>query len=157
RTYLQAAVTQPVAIAALENAAPAFARALVAQRARRSDRYSEWDGALGLEALEAVAKLVPCDRVLSATALENYATCPQRFLMADVLRIRSVEEPERTVRIDNLRRGSLFHRILERFDGEWTGPGPAALAPDAVERMRAIANEECDRAEARGETGYPAM
>ncbi len=32
--------------------------------------------------------------------------------MADVLRVRSVEEPERTVRIDNVRRGSLFHRIL---------------------------------------------
>jgi ATP-dependent helicase/nuclease subunit B len=157
RTYLQAAVTQPVAIATFEEAAPSFARALRAERARRSNRYSEWDGALGPDALDAVASLVPHDRVLSPTALENYAACPQRFLMGDVLRIRSVEEPERTFRIDNMRRGSLFHRILQRFDGDWNGEGPAALAPGAAERMRTIAREECDRAEERGETGYPAM
>ena len=157
RTYLQAAVTQPVAIATFEQAAPAFGRALRAEQARRSNRYSEWDGALGPEALAAVASLVPPDRVLSPTALENYAACPQRFLMGDVLRVKSVEEPERTVRIDNMRRGSLFHRILQRFEGDWDGEGPAALAPDAEERLRAIAREECDRAEERGETGYPAM
>jgi hypothetical protein len=69
--------------------------------------------------------------------------------------VKSVEEPERTVRIDNMRRGSLFHRILQRFESDWDGEGPAALAPDAEERMRAIAREECDRAEERGETGYP--
>jgi ATP-dependent helicase/DNAse subunit B len=51
----------------------------------------------------------------------------------------------------------LFHRIFERFWGEWTGAGPAALAATAAERLRAIADEECDAAEARGETGYPAM
>jgi hypothetical protein len=56
-----------------------------------------------------------------------------------------------------MRRGSLFHRILQRFEGDWDGEGPAALAPDATERMREIAQEECDRAEERGETGYPAM
>jgi len=157
RTYLQAAVTRPVALATFERAAPAFARALRAEQARRSNRYSEWDGALGPDALSAIASLVPAERVMSPTALENYAACPQRFLMANVLRVRSVEEPERTVRIDNLRRGSLFHRILQRFDGEWDSDGPAALAPGAAKRMRAIAREECDRAEKRGETGYPAM
>jgi RecB family exonuclease len=157
RTYLQAAVTQPVALATFERAAPAFARALAAERARRSNRYSQWDGALGPAALQAVAALVPPDRILSPTALESYAICPQRFLMADVLRVRSVEEPERTVRLDNVRRGSLIHRILQRFHGEWRGAGPAPLAPDAAERMRAIAGDECDRAEERGETGYPAM
>ena len=157
RTYLQAAVTQPVAIATFERAAPAFGRALRAERARRSNRYSEWDGALGPDALAAVASLVPPERVLSPTALENYAACPQRFLMGDVLRVRSVEEPERTVRIDNMRRGNLFHRILQRFEGDWDGEGPAALAPDAADRMRTIAWEECDHAEQRGETGYPAM
>jgi ATP-dependent helicase/DNAse subunit B len=61
------------------------------------------------------------------------------------------------VRIDALRRGSLFHRIFERFHQEWTGSRPATLAEEAKRRMRAIAEEECDEAEARGETGYPAM
>lgn len=157
RTYLQASVTQPLAIATFERAAPAFARAREAVRARSSVHYSEWDGALSERSLEAVAALIGVDRVFSPTALENYARCPQQFLMGDVLRIRALEEPERTVQIDALRRGSLFHRIFERFHGEWSGPGSASLAPGAWERMRTIAEEECNLAEARGETGYRAM
>ena len=64
RTYLQADVTRPVAIATFERAAPAFARALTASRARRSNRYSEWDGALGPAALGAIATLVPPERII---------------------------------------------------------------------------------------------
>jgi RecB family exonuclease len=157
RTYLQPTITQPLAIATFERAAPAFARARVAERARRSARYSAWDGALGPEVAEAVAALIPTDFVFSPSALEAYAKCPQEFFMSRLLRVRGVEEPERTVRIDALHRGSLIHRILERFHGEWNGPGPAALAADAPNRMRTTAREECDAAESRGETGYPAM
>jgi RecB family exonuclease len=157
RTYLQAGVTQPLAIATFERAAPTFARARVAERARRSARYTEWDGALGPMASETIATLVPWDFAYSPTVLEDYASCPQRFLMSRLLRVRAVEEPERTVRIDPLHRGSLIHRILERFHDEWCGEGPAASAPEAAGRMRAIAEEECAAAETRGETGYPAM
>jgi RecB family exonuclease len=77
--------------------------------------------------------------------------------MSRVLRVRGVEEPERTVRINPLHRGSLIHRILERFHAEWDGSEPAALAAEAPARMRRISDEECDAAQARGETGYPAM
>ena len=157
RTYLQANVTQPLAIATFESAVPAFLRVRQANRARWAGDYSEWDGALGADAREAIAKLVPADRTYSPSAIQDYATCPQLFLLSDVLRIRALEEPERTFRIDALRRGSLFHRIFERFDGEWSSTGPAALAPEAETRMRALAEEECDLAQARGETGYPAM
>ena len=157
RTFLQARVTAPAAIAVYERAEPAFGRARRALRARWSERYSEWDGALDGAALQAIAELVPADRVFSPTSLENYAKCPQQFLLGAVLRVRGVEEPERTVRIDNLRRGNLFHRIFQRFHAEWTGHTSASLAPDAEQRMRTIAQEECDAAAERGETGYPAM
>jgi ATP-dependent helicase/nuclease subunit B len=157
RTYLQANVSRPLATATFERVEPAFARALTASRARISGSYSEWDGALGPDALAAIAELVPRSRVFSPTALESYAVCPQRFLMSNVLRIRAVPEPERSFRIDALRRGNLFHRILERFHDEWQGGGSAALASEAGERMRSIAEAECDAARARGETGYPAM
>jgi ATP-dependent helicase/nuclease subunit B len=157
RTYLQPHVTQPLAIATFERAAAAFARARAAQQARRSARYSVWDGALGPASAELVAALVPRDFVFSPSALETYAKCPQEFFMSRVLRVRRVEEPERTVRIDALHRGSVIHRILERFHGEWDGRGPAALAAGAANRMRTIAREECDAAQSRGETGYPAM
>jgi RecB family exonuclease len=157
RTFLQASATKVLAGATFERAAPAFARALVAGENRRSRSYSEWDGALGDAAREAVAALVGPERVYSPTALEDYAKCPQQFLMAHLLRVRKVDDPERTVRIDALRRGSLFHRIFQRFYAEWDGQGGAALAVEADRRMRDIASEECERARDRGETGYPAM
>jgi ATP-dependent helicase/nuclease subunit B len=157
RTYLQPAVTSALAIATFEHAAPAFLRARAAERARRSGCYSEWDGALGARVAEAIAALVPANHTFSPTALETYASCPQRFMLAHMLRIRGVEEPERTVRIDALHRGALIHRILERFHAESPGPAPAAGAPEAAARMRTIAEEECDAAQSRGETGYPAM
>ena len=77
--------------------------------------------------------------------------------MGDLLRIRRVEEPERTVRIDNLRRGSLIPPDLPTLPAGADGQGAPALAADALPRMRAIGEEECDAAQARGETGYPAM
>ncbi len=157
RTYLQARVTRPLAVATFERAQPAFARALATIRAHFADRYSPWDGALGPDAQAAIAALMPADAPLSATALEGYARCPQRFMLERLLRVRAVEEPEQVVRIDALSRGSVVHRIFERFYDEWTGNGPAPLAPEAVQRMRQIAGEECDAARDRGETGYPAM
>jgi len=157
RTYLQARVTRPLAVATFERAQPAFARALQATSARFAERYSVWDGALGPNAQAAIGVLMPADAPLSATGLEGYATCPQRFMLEGLLRIRAVEEPEQVVRIDALSRGSVIHRIFERFYDEWTGRGPAPLARDAERRMRRIAGEECDAARDRGETGYPAM
>ena len=157
RTYLQARVTRPLAMATYERAQPAFARSLQLVSARFADRYSAWDGALGPDALAAIALLLPDEAPLSATSLESYATCPQRFMLERLLRIKAVSEPEQVVRIDALSRGSVIHRVFERFYDEATGTTPAPLAADAVQRMRGIAAEECDNARDRGETGYPAM
>jgi RecB family exonuclease len=157
RTYLQARITRPLAVATFERAQPAFARALEAAQARFADRYSVWDGALGPVAETAIAALMPPDAPVSATTLEQYATCPQRFMLEGLMRVRAVEEPEQVVRIDALSRGSVIHKIFERFYDEWKGTGPAPLAPEAEERMRRIAGEECDAARERGETGYRAM
>lgn len=157
RTLLQADVTRPVAIATFAHPGSAFARAIAADHARQSGLYSEWDGALTEQAREAIARRVPPERPFSPSALEDYARCPQLYLMRYVLRVRDVVEPERIVQLDALNRGSLVHRILERFEGEWQRPGPAAVDSNAAGRMRAIAEEECRRAEAHGETGYPAL
>jgi ATP-dependent helicase/nuclease subunit B len=157
RTYLQARVTRPLAVATFERAQPPFARALASVRAHFADRYSPWDGALGADAQAAIAALMPADAPLSATSLELYARCPQRFMLERLLRVRAVDEPETVVRIDALSRGSVVHRIFERFYDEWKGKGPAPLAAEAEQRMRQVAGEECDAAADRGETGYPAM
>jgi ATP-dependent helicase/nuclease subunit B len=157
RTLLHSRATRPLAEATFENLHPAFGRATDAAQARFATRYSAWDGALGSEALEAVAELLPPDSPLSATVLETYARCPHRFMLERLLRVREVSEPEQVVRIDAAARGTVIHRIFERFYDEWDGTGPAPLAADAEHRIRAIAGQECDAARDRGETGYPAM
>jgi ATP-dependent helicase/nuclease subunit B len=157
RTLLHSEVTRSLAEATFESLYPSFGRATEAARARFASRYSAWDGALGARALEAVAALLPPDAPMSATVLETYARCPQRFMLESLLRVREVSEPERVVRIDAMARGSVIHRIFERFYDEWDGTGPAPLAADAERRIRAIAGQECDAARDRGETGYPAM
>ena len=157
RTFLQARLTRPLAVATFERAQPSFARALEAAQARFAERYSVWDGALGPDAQTAISTLMPPDQPMAPTSLEGYAVCPARFMLERLLRVKAVEEPEQVVRIDALNRGSVIHRIFERFYDEWDGEGPAPLAPEAERRMRAIAGEECDAARDRGETGYPAM
>jgi hypothetical protein len=75
---------------------------------------------------------------------------------SELLRVRAVEEPERTFGSTRSAAAACFHRIFERFHDEWEArvrrrshPGRAADA--------AIAEEECDARRERGETGYPAM
>ena len=145
RTYLQARVTRPLAVATFERAQPSFARALEAVARAFAERYSAWDGALGPDAHAAIAALMPAEAPLSPTSLESYASCPQRFMLERLLRVKAVEEPERSVRIDALSRGSVFHRIFERFYDEWNGQGPGAA-------RRRGASSGCGRSPARSAT-----
>ena len=149
RTYLQARVTRPLAVATFERAAAVVrARARGRARAAFADRYSDWDGALGPDALDAIATLLPArSRRSSPTSLEGYATCPQRFLLERLLRVSAVEEPERTVRIDTLQprqRVPPDLRALLRANGTARDRRRSPRRPS--ERMRAIAGEECDAA-----------
>jgi hypothetical protein len=144
RTYLQASVTQPWAVATFERAAPAFARALAASRGRWSGSYSEWDGALGERALAAIASLVPAGRTFSSTALENYCKCPQQFLMGDVLRVRGVEEPER-------RCGSTRSGAAACFTGSSSASTPNRTGV-ARRRSRRTRPSACERSPVRSAT-----
>ncbi len=53
----------------------------------------------------------PANRAFSPTALQNFATCPYKFYLYALLRLRPLEKPEGIERLDALQRGSLFHQI----------------------------------------------
>jgi ATP-dependent helicase/nuclease subunit B len=136
-------------------------RALEALRARRSDRLTEFDGNVA-----AVAGLPLIAHGLtgssqSATGIQSWAACPFHFLMGRVLWVAATEdvEDERWWQIDAAERGSLIHKLLERFFGEVASSGRpepgAAYGPEDVGRMEAIAAEEFDSAAARGVIGHP--
>jgi len=148
-----------VGVALVERSTPTLTRALAAQRARwRTRELTAFDGVLGEAALPALLGKVGPERPLSPTALESYATCPYRFFLSSVLGLKKLEEPEAVERIDALTRGSLIHRILQRFLEELGNRRPSPGQRDGDQaRLREIALEECELVEQRGLTGYPAL
>ncbi len=139
----------------------ALSRALEMQRARYSRPLTLWDGdvssvpstpgRIGLSNLE----------FYSPTRLQTWAICPFRYFLANVLGIAAPEQPEDVATISALDRGSLLHRILERFIQAAQQPG--AIPPDQPwtgdhrRQLFKIAEEEFQHAEQRGVTGKPLL
>jgi hypothetical protein len=76
---------------------------------------------------------------LSPTQLEEFGECPQKFLLKTLLGVKEIDDPEREVQINIRDKGSIDHRILERFYRQLTEEGlwdqllrdPASLGPVA--------------------------
>jgi hypothetical protein len=134
---------------------PELAAGMAATRERRSHRATRYDGLVG--AIDGL--LPPVGAALSPTALEDWATCPFRYLLARVLRVREVARPEETETLSPLTRGSLVHAVLEEFL-RVVDPRTSPTQPwtdDERARLLAIAEEHCARAESDGLTGRPLL
>ena len=132
-------------------------RALNMERARGSRALTEWDGYLGKAALGSDRLLGALTRVFSPTRLESWSKCPFQFFLGNVLSLSAWESPEDVLTISALERGTLIHKILERFISETLASGPppegTAWGPTHITRIEAIAEEEFRAAEERGVTG----
>jgi RecB family exonuclease len=96
---------------------------------------------------------------MSPSSLETFATCALRFFLSRMLGLSELDEPEDIAQLTPLERGSLMHTVMERAMRGWLPGDPPAEERRAVHlaQLEAIAHEECDAAEARGVTGYPAL
>ncbi len=127
-------------------------------RNRRLRRLTEFDGNLSSVAATSRFRGNLDRSPVSATSLESWAACPFRYFLGQVLRLGMVETPEEIMSISPLERGSLVHRILERFirDAEDGGLLPApgeGWSTQSRGRIMEIASQEFAAAEARGVTG----
>ncbi len=100
----------------------------------------------------------PTERLLSPTALEAYAACPRKYLFQRVLRLGEDDRPERIDEITARDRGTLMHRILERFisDALADDDVPEPGRPWSTERrahLFDLLDQEVKAAETRGITG----
>ncbi len=88
-----------------------LARALRARSRRWLRRWTPNDGLVDGDELsrESMASQQFSARSFSATALQNYASCPYRFFLSAILRLELRQEPAAIEVIDPLTRGSLFH------------------------------------------------
>jgi hypothetical protein len=134
---------------------PSLGAGVTAVRERRSAALTRFDGNVG-----SVSGLMPDeDAALSPTALEAWATCPFRYLLGRVLRVREVERPEATDRISALERGSLVHAVLAEFlDSVEPRTSPGELWDDDERALLlAIGERWCNQVEAEGLTGRPLL
>lgn len=156
RTLLE--LDQSLGRAVLERLEPRAARADELRRSRWRDRtLTVFDGILAGEAAQDALASILAGRVHSPTSLESYAVCPFRYLLASVLRVRPLEEPEALLRMEPLTKGTIVHRILQRFVGEIGHPPDRTAADDHRTALLAIVEQELATAEAQGLVGTPLL
>jgi CRISPR/Cas system-associated exonuclease Cas4 (RecB family) len=96
---------------------PHLRRSLTSQWHRARHAWTPADGIV--RATEPVRAFLATQRLgarpYSVSALQHYAACPYRFLLAAIYRLAPLEAPVPLQRMDPLTRGSLFHRIQAEF------------------------------------------
>ena len=108
---LRDAVSSAQAGAAIGEDDP-LARPLALLRARRSRVLTEWDG--NVAEIDGDL-LIGSGRTVSPTSLEAYGACGYKYFARSVLRLNVVDEPDEREMMDAAERGSVIHRVLERF------------------------------------------
>lgn len=116
----------------------------------RAGTKSVFDGYL--PGLDVAAKL----QALSPTMLEDFGECPQKFFLKHLLGVEDLDQPDRELQINPRDKGTLDHRILERFHRATT-PDEIAIAaaalpriPEAmVARLEEVIDQTFDEHEAR--------
>jgi ATP-dependent helicase/nuclease subunit B len=92
---------------------PVATRGVLADEERRSPRWTRYDGWLGpgrgLDPLAAGA-------VVSPSRLEDLATCPYRYLIKHVMKVRRPPETlDESQLLNHAERGTLLHSVFEQF------------------------------------------
>jgi hypothetical protein len=88
-------------------------------------------------------------RALSPTQLEDFGECPQKFLLKHILHVEDVDHPERELQIHHRDKGTLDHRVLEKFyrsarESDLVPP----LTPQLAARLDELVDEQFDEHEA---------
>jgi ATP-dependent helicase/nuclease subunit B len=128
----------------------------MADSARRDPELSCYDGLLDDASVREISWSAGVGQAVSPSRLETYATCPFKYFLQYVLRLKAVEEPELLERISPLERGSLVHKVLEDFLAECGSDDPPAehRREAHLERLRRVARRHCERLESQGLVGY---
>lgn len=145
---------QPLLVGGGADAGPGAA----AWNARRRGRvFTGYEGIVEPAALDLLEHPLPA-RGLSPTRLETYAGCPFRFLVENVYGVRRRADAAARYGLDARDRGSLVHRVLERFMGEVGDDPPAQGRRDAhLALLDAAAADVFGEYEERGATGVPVV
>lgn len=85
------------------------------------------------------------ERAYSPSSLQQFATCPYKFLLYGILQIRKREESVALEQMDPLTRGALFHEVQFELLGTLKARGLLPFTPDRLETVLKTADEVLDR------------
>ena len=117
------------------------------------EHFTAAEGALSSdEARRYFARHFSTDRTFTATEFESYATCPFRFFLEHILRIRA--QDDLSLRIDYAERGQTVHNVLADFhqrvnEAMGVPSSPLELEPDRYDAILARSLEEIFRPASR--------
>ncbi len=139
---------------------PELRRGIELRRARKSAKLTRFDGNLSAGDLRGAVLAHPANgsETTSASRLEMWAGCPHAYFVRHILKVEAIDDADDEHRISPLDRGSLVHRILERWladaIAEDAVPPPGTRWPESWRtRLLAVGKEECDRLTKRGLVG----
>jgi CRISPR/Cas system-associated exonuclease Cas4 (RecB family) len=123
-------------------------------RARYSRWRPSWNAPDGLitqnaEALSALASQRLAARAWSPSALEQYATCPYKFALNGVHRLRPREDAAPLEELDPLTRGALFHEVQFELLSELKAEALLPLNPDRLNIAIKAVDRTLDRIAAK--------
>ena len=123
-----------------------LARALRARSRRWLRRWTQNDGLVDIDELarESMKGQQFSTRSFSATALQNFSSCPYRFFLNAILRLELRQEPSAIEVIDPLTRGSLFHETQFEVLTALKERGMLPLTNSRLETAFDLVNESLD-------------
>jgi len=108
---------------------PRLFRGLEASQARAIGEFGPWTGQTGPLPVGELRERV--DRRMSATSLQDWATCPTSYFIGEVLGIRPLEDRARADSIDARDKGTLVHGVLEQvFRAHLGTPDTPGIEPE---------------------------
>ena len=133
---------------------------LAMHRRWRQGPCDGFDGVLNEASQHRLRKILPEDKVFSASSLNTYGQCPWQFFATYILRLHPLVEPER--QLEAADKGTFCHNVLCRVLRELTADDRdcplSDMGPSRVEMAlhQAVAAEAA-RVERDGAVAYPAL
>jgi ATP-dependent helicase/DNAse subunit B len=132
----------------LVEASPALARSLRARWSRWEKSWSPYDGT-NLQQTEPAFALLQQHRLssrpYSATALQQFAMCPYRFVLYSIYKLQPREDTAALERLDPLTRGRLFHEVQFQLLSKLKAIGLLPVTVDNQKQVLDVADEVLDR------------
>lgn len=146
----------------LRQISPFFGRGLQIESSRWGKRvFTRFDGILSSAEARRVLeeRYSILQKTISPTRLEQYATCPYRYLLGVIMGLEAYVEPEREGTISPLDKGKLIHDILWKFFTKLKRERGSLvrLKLEDGDRLEAIAKKEFIEFEKTGVTGYAVL